>query len=48
MAHYGVLLGCLLLVAVTVLAFALAAKATSSVKHFREEHHEPFVSRRDK
>lgn len=45
MAHYGVGIGIVLLVAVTAVALLLAGQAARSVRQFREEHHVGFVGR---
>jgi hypothetical protein len=43
MEQYGVILGIGLLILVTAVTFALAARATKSIAQFRQEHHERFV-----
>lgn len=40
--RYGILIGIVLLVTVSVWAFLLALKAARGVAQFREEHHERF------
>ncbi len=45
MAQYGVILGVTLLILVTAVTFALAARATKSIAQFRQEHHERFVGK---
>jgi hypothetical protein len=44
--RYGVLIGIILVCAVTALAVLLARQAARSVAQFREEHHESFTERR--
>lgn len=46
MESMGLPIGVFLIAAVTVLAFALGARAARSVESFREEHHESFSGRR--
>lgn len=43
--QYGVIIGVLLVCAVTVLALLLARQAARGVEQFREEHHESFTER---
>jgi len=45
-ASYGVVIGVLLLVAVTAVAILLGAKAEGNVRRFREESHEQFLGGR--
>lgn len=47
MQQYGMVIGLILLVGVTAVAFALAAKAARGVEQFRDEHHVHFTGRKD-
>jgi hypothetical protein len=48
MTEYGLIIGIALLIIVILCAWALAAKANSGVRHFREEQHENFQGRKSK
>ncbi len=43
METYGLIVGLLLLLVVTATAWAIGARANSSVRQFREEHHQRFT-----
>ena len=45
MAQYGVVLGVGLMILVTGVTFALAARAARSIAEFRQEHHESFMGK---
>jgi hypothetical protein len=47
MEQFGILLGAGLLILVSLCGWALGAKANTSVRQFREEHHENFVRRKN-
>ena len=46
MEQFGLILGLVLLVIVSVAAWRLGAKANAGVREFREEHHENFLGRK--
>lgn len=45
MESHGLLIGSVLLVIVTLAAWAIGARANAGVRRFREEHHESFLGR---